>query len=251
MLPACLLALHFLQARGHSRVPVVRASPNMQPQAARTAVAAAADAAAEAAPQSPVPQPPRSPAGGGSGSGGGATQPTLIADIGPAEGEQRSLPVDLSACEGMRPEDVLGVLLVKELIMVRARLFLAVCAGPRCGRGLPSDQLRLPARIISSGLCMHGHACAPCSSPTQTHTHILHTQTCCWWLWVWCVQVDFESGHLSVGEVPLRPLPIVPCDTPLLDMMQLFQKGGSHMALLIQKRSQAAKSGACQGCGSV
>jgi len=42
MLPACLLALHFLQARGHSRVPVVRASPNMQPQAARTAVAAAA-----------------------------------------------------------------------------------------------------------------------------------------------------------------------------------------------------------------
>ena len=33
-------------------------------------------------------------------------------------------------------------------------------------------------------------------------------------------QVDFESGNLAVQDVPLRPLPTVPCDTPLLDMMR-------------------------------
>lgn len=46
-----------------------------------------------------------------------------------------------------------------------------------------------------------------------------------------------------MGDVPLRPLPRIPCDTPLLDMMQLFQKGGTHMALLIQKRDKAAAKG--------
>jgi len=33
-------------------------------------------------------------------------------------GQQRSMPVDLDTAEGLCPDDVLGVLLVKELIMV-------------------------------------------------------------------------------------------------------------------------------------
>jgi len=66
------------------------------------------------------------------------------------------------------------------------------------------------------------------------------------------VLVDPGAGT-PVGRLPgglVRPLPRLPADTPLYDMLRLFEAGGSHMAALVEAGPAAVVEGeAAEGAG--
>lgn len=54
------------------------------------------------------------------------------------------------------------------------------------------------------------------------------------------VLLDTNQG-LTVGQLTIRPLPQLSADTPLYDMLKLFEGGRSHMALLTKPRAGSVK----------
>lgn len=51
------------------------------------------------------------------------------------------------------------------------------------------------------------------------------------------------SEGLTVGQLPMRPLPRLAASTPLYDMLKLFEAGGSHMALLTRPHAEGGGGG--------
>lgn len=120
------------QARGHSRVPVIRAhrtsaktaasqpSPSLLPSSSlpssykqSAAPHTAVNIVDEAGDRREPDQSSTAAAASASASG----RATHIEEL--CEGQQRSMPVDLDTEAWLNPDDVIGSLLVKELIMVR------------------------------------------------------------------------------------------------------------------------------------
>jgi hypothetical protein len=53
------------------------------------------------------------------------------------------------------------------------------------------------------------------------------------------------GSPIQVGSLPMRDLPHLPVTTPMFDLLNLFQTGHSHMALLVA----ASGDGPARGCG--
>jgi ankyrin repeat/SOCS box protein 13/metal transporter CNNM len=56
------------------------------------------------------------------------------------------------------------------------------------------------------------------------------------------IMVNPDEGVL-VRELKLRPIPFVPADKPLYDMLNLFQRGRSHMAMVVDPKDHITLCG--------